>query len=63
MVTPDIPVAGTRGYTTTSGYTTNGGAVVADSWAGGPAVEEQWAAPAAGTPVTERVAPYREGEP
>lgn len=60
MVTPDIPVASARAST---GYASNGGAAVADSWAGGPAVEEQWAAPAAGTPVTERVAPYREGEP
>jgi len=56
LVTPDIPVGTT--------YSTNGG-VVADSWAGGPAVEDQWAAPASGTAVTsaERVAPYREGEP
>jgi ElaB/YqjD/DUF883 family membrane-anchored ribosome-binding protein len=63
LVTPDIPVAGT--YNTTSTYNTNGGAVAADSWAGGPAVEDQWATPASGTAVTsaERVAPYREGEP
>jgi ElaB/YqjD/DUF883 family membrane-anchored ribosome-binding protein len=72
LVTPDIPVAGTYGntYGNTSGntsgntYVTNGDAA-ADSWAGGPAVEDQWDTPASGTAVTsaERVAPYREGEP
>jgi len=60
LVTPDIPVTST--YSTT--YSTNGGGVAADSWAGGPAVEDQWA-PESGSAVTsaERVAPYREGEP
>jgi hypothetical protein len=61
LVTPDIPVSTT--YSTT--YSTNGGAVAADSWAGGPAVEDQWAAPESGSAMTsaERGAPYREGEP
>jgi hypothetical protein len=59
LVTPDIPVA------TAGTYDRNGGTLAADSWAGGPAVEDQWATPAssAASPASERVAPYREGEP
>jgi ElaB/YqjD/DUF883 family membrane-anchored ribosome-binding protein len=57
LVTPDIPVGTT--------YSTNGGVVEPDSWAGGSAVEDQWSPPASGAAVTsaERVAPYREGQP